>query len=148
MKPRCLIVDIDGTVANNHHRAIHVRQKPKNWKLYHQTTHLDLPFHDIIEMVKHLTKDDIELVFCSGRSEDEREVTEKWLREVGTFHEWKALFMRPSKDYRDDSIIKSELLDQILVTWNVWMAIDDRDRVVNMWRERGIRCLQVAPGAF
>jgi len=28
------------------------------------------------------------------------------------------------------------------------MVFDDRDKVVNMWRENGIPCLQVAPGNF
>jgi len=31
---------------------------------------------------------------------------------------------------------------------NVLCALDDRQQVVDMWRERGIRCLQVAKGDF
>jgi hypothetical protein len=27
-------------------------------------------------------------------------------------------------------------------------VFDDRDKVVNMWRKRGIPCFQVAPGDF
>lgn len=27
-------------------------------------------------------------------------------------------------------------------------VFDDRDKVVSMWRARGVACFQVAPGAF
>ena len=27
-------------------------------------------------------------------------------------------------------------------------TFDDRDKVVNMWRENGLTCMQVAPGNF
>jgi hypothetical protein len=61
----------------------------------------------------------------------------------------KRLWMRPAGDYRDDSIIKSELLDQILAAgYKPELVFDDRDRVVSMWREREIPCFQVAPGNF
>jgi hypothetical protein len=57
--------------------------------------------------------------------------------------------MRKKGDYRDDSIVKKELLDQIRKDgYNPLLAFDDRDRVVKAWRECGIRCLQVAEGNF
>jgi len=28
------------------------------------------------------------------------------------------------------------------------MVFDDRNSVVDMWRENGVRCMQVAPGDF
>jgi hypothetical protein len=59
------------------------------------------------------------------------------------------LFMRPDGDSRPDDILKEEILDRdILPHWIPEMALDDRDRVVAMWRRRGIPCLQVAPGDF
>ena len=146
-KPLCVVVDIDGTVANNDHRQHHVQKKPKKWHLFNATMHLDTAHQDVVDLVKYLQKD-FPIVFCSGRGEEEREVTEKWLREVAGFETWAALHMRGAGDHRDDSIIKSELLDIILETFQVWFALDDRQRVVEMWRARGIRCLQVAPGDF
>jgi hypothetical protein len=60
-----------------------------------------------------------------------------------------ALYMRPARDSRDDGIVKSELLDRIIADgYEPWLAIDDRDRVVEMWRARGLTCLQCAPGDF
>jgi hypothetical protein len=57
--------------------------------------------------------------------------------------------MRAEKDYRADDIIKGELLDRIISDgWRPWLVVDDRDRVVKMWRDRGLLCLQCAPGDF
>ena len=57
--------------------------------------------------------------------------------------------MRAAADFRDDSVIKLELLAQMRADgFDPVLAFDDRDRVVAAWRSAGIRCLQVADGAF
>ena len=51
--------------------------------------------------------------------------------------------------FRSDDIVKFELLEQILeFGYEPILVLDDRDRVVKMWRAAGLRCLQVAPGDF
>jgi hypothetical protein len=57
--------------------------------------------------------------------------------------------MRPEGERREDCEVKRELLAQIRADgYNPVMVFEDRDRVVAMWREEGLRCLQVAPGNF
>ena len=51
-------------------------------------------------------------------------------------------------DYRDDVIVKQELLTQIRKVWNPILVFDDRQRVVDMWRSEGLICCQVARGDF
>ena len=62
------------------------------------------------------------------------------------------LFLRADKDYREDSIVKSEMLDKLIetegVNVNSLIIFDDRQSVVDMWRERGVTCFQVAKGDF
>jgi len=54
-----------------------------------------------------------------------------------------------SKDYRDDRIIKEEIYrEKIAPVYNALFVLDDRDRVVAMWRDLGLTCLQVANGDF
>ena len=31
---------------------------------------------------------------------------------------------------------------------DVFLVVDDRQKVVNMWRDLGLTCVQVAPGDF
>jgi hypothetical protein len=57
--------------------------------------------------------------------------------------------MRSEYDMRKDSIVKEEIYRQeILGRYNVWLVLDDRNQVVDMWRNLGLRVLQVAPGNF
>lgn len=58
------------------------------------------------------------------------------------------LLMRPKKDNRKDSVIKKELFDKIKDKYNIQYVFDDRDQVVEMWRELGLTCLKVADGNF
>jgi hypothetical protein len=68
---------------------------------------------------------------------------------VGEWTSLSPLLMRAEYDMRKDSIVKEEIYRQeILGRYNVWMVLDDRDQVVEMWRLLGLRTLQVAPGAF
>ena len=84
---------------------------------------------------------------CWFWNPETRAVTEKWLTENEIWY--KALYMRPAADYRSDDIIKAEILDQMIAAGKTpYMVFDDRNQVTDMWRERGIRCLQVAPGNF
>jgi hypothetical protein len=55
--------------------------------------------------------------------------------------------MRKIGDFRPDEVLKKEWLDEVGPE-NIKMIFDDRDKVVKMWRDNGITCLQVAPGNF
>ena len=60
-----------------------------------------------------------------------------------------ALYMRSDKDFRPDDEVKSQMLDKMIEDgFNPTMAFDDRQRVVDMWRDRGLTVAQVAPGDF
>ena len=142
----CWIFDIDGTLANSDHRKHHLEGK-KDWDGWFADMDQDPLHQDVAQFVKVATIQGIEVLICTGRGEEYRDVTTKWLadREI----EYNSLFMRKAKDRRDDSIVKYEMLLQIRAAgFNPTLAFDDRDRVVKMWRENGIRCFQVAEGNF
>lgn len=145
-----VIFDIDGTLANIEHRRHWVASKPKNWPAFNAAMSADLPNIEIVWMLKSFYTSGATIIVASGRSEDDREVTKNWLDNcAGIKNMYKKLYMRPSNDYRPDNIIKSEILDKIYHDgFNPIIAVDDRQQVVDMWRDRGLRCLQVAPGDF
>lgn len=162
---RAVCFDIDGTLANIEHRRHFVASKPKNWKAFSKGMIDDLPNDDIIWLMRLMYQDGVEILIASGRSEEDRQTTVEWLQKNGIFttldvaEDWDVvakakvvyhkLYMRPAEDYRPDDVIKSEILDQMIEDgFEPTMAVDDRDKVVEMWRSRGLRCLQVAPGAF
>lgn len=137
-KPKCVIVDVDGTLA------LHVNRKPFEYEKCSD----DAPNPRVVEVVKML-KGTYEIVVCSGREATGNcaEDTKAWLHRHGiTFS---AFFIRGEGDFRKDSEIKREfLVDHILPRWNPVLVIDDRQQVVDMWRDAGLECWQVAPGNF
>jgi len=93
-------------------------------------------------------KKDIKIIFTSGREDKYREPTERFLAEHLPGIPY-LLYMRKTSDMRKDSIIKREMFDEnIKGKWNILFVLDDRNQVVDNWREMGLHCFQVAPGNF
>ncbi|TAH22673.1 MAG: 5'-hydroxyl kinase [Cytophagales bacterium] len=139
--PKCVIVDIDGTVADKGKRIAF------DWARVGE----DTPKLNIIRLVKILKSEGYHIIFFSGRDNVCRPQTVSWL----CFHfQWQEddfqLFMRNERDNRKDSLIKRELFDAVVRNkYFVDFVIDDRNQVVDMWRmELGLVCLQVDYGDF
>ena len=144
---RVIVCDIDGTLSDPTHRQHFVRSKPKNWSAFAAGIPLDSPHQDIIWLLKVLKAAGCTILLASGRGEESREDTIEWLMKHNI--PFDALYMRNRNDYRADNIVKKELLDQMIIDGHKpYMVFDDRDQVVNMWRDNGLRCLQVSPGNF
>ena len=99
-----------------------------------------------------------QLILTTGRMEKHRAITIEWLDRNGIctlLDTWDepdqdllgSLLMRQDDDYRDDAIIKEEMLMKIGPE-NVFCVFEDRKRVVDMWRRHGLTCFQVAEGDF
>lgn len=87
------------------------------------------------------------VIVLSGRDEKYKPETQTWLRKFD--FEYDELYMRPEGDERNDAIVKDELFELYIAgKYNIDFVLDDRQRVVDMWRSKGIKCLQVAPGDF
>jgi hypothetical protein len=91
-----------------------------------------------------------EVVFVSGREDKYESQTRRFIAKC--FPDFKfgyELHMRKTDDFRKDAIIKEEIYkEHIEGKVNVLMVLDDRNQVVDFWRELGLTCFQVAPGNF
>lgn len=142
----CIIVDVDGTVADNSHRQHYLAKSPKDWASWRAETHLCKPLTTVIRVIDAL-REFGDVVLCSGRWEGEREVTVAWMEEIG--FQFAALYMRKDGDFRPDDVVKREMLQTLQDDgFHPLMVFDDRNRVVNMWRDAGLTCFQVADGDF
>jgi len=138
--PRIVICDLDGTIA------LHSDEARGHFE-YHKAGDDD-PHPELVELVGHL-HEHYDVVFVTGREEQSREVTTDWLgRHLGDWAAAATLLMRKTGDYRRDDLVKQELHAKHLATLDIAFVLDDRDRVVTMWRDLGLVCLQVAPGDF
>ncbi len=139
-RPKAWIVDIDGTVALRGERG------PYDWARVGE----DKPNGPVIAVVQALIRDGHEIRYVSGRMEQCRDDTVAWLREhVASATLPTDLFMRPDGDYTPDDKLKRAIYEtQIRDRWDVTGVIDDRARVVAMWRSLGLTCLAAAEGNF
>lgn len=137
-----IIVDIDGTLADNKHRQSLVQTAPKQWDEFFKLCEFDSVIEPVAEVVRSMNRDH-HILIVTGRPERYRESTVRWLRKHNVPF-W-SLYMREDDDHRPDHIIKHEILTQIRYVHDPILAIDDRPEVVNMWRENGIICLQNEP---
>ncbi len=151
-----IIFDIDGTLLNINHRLHHLDKTPPDWKSFNENIQYDVPIEEMAKLLKVLASNNLmRIIFCSGRSEKNRDITEKQIRNLlsennGSLTPLKInLYMRKSNDYRKDAIIKNDLYKDMLNDgFKPRLVFDDRSSVVKMWREKGLRCLQVAEGNF
>ena len=144
-KRNCFVFDLDGTLCDVRHRRQYVATKPRNWNAWNAGLVNDTPHLAVQKVFQALRQDqDVDLIIVSGRSDDYREQTIKWLTDHEIFYD--EIYMRKYKDYRDDSVVKGEIADEILKTYNILGVFDDRQRVVNMWIERGIFVFDVGQG--
>ena len=143
----CYIVDIDGTIANTEHRIHYITNGHKNWEGWHANAHKDEPIDEIVAILDMAAAAGIKIVLCTARDEKCRQDTLDWLHANDIPYD--ALYMRKKGDRRDDDIIKFELLKDIRADgYEPILVLEDRDRVVKMWRRAGLRCLQVSEGDF
>jgi phosphatidate phosphatase APP1 len=143
MPNETVIVDIDGTLADISHRRHHLEGKRKRWGKFFQAMDRDLPIPEVAARVRQLSQDHT-IVLVSGRPEDFRGVTEEWLRKHKIPYE--QLWMRKSGDFRADDLVKEEILEQHLRKEEIKLVIDDRPRVIRMWRRHGLEVEDVGDG--
>jgi hypothetical protein len=153
------IVDIDGTIADPTHRLHFVdatdlekftplSDGSKDWDSFFAETHNDKPIFEVITVIRALAKAGHTIVYSTGRPERTRCATQDWLTKYHLPDG--SLFMRHDKDHREDNVVKAETLKLIqeIVPGVIGGAFEDRQQVVKMYRERGIKVFQVAPGNF
>lgn len=134
--PKCIVVDIDGTIANNvSGRSMY------DWGRVGE----DAPIREIIELVRHYVDSSYKVIFLSGRSDASKDLTEDWLNKyVVEPYEDYELYMRTDGDYSKDRIVKETLFfTHIADKYNVEFVIDDRKQVINLWTDIGVKVLNV-----
>ena len=156
------IFDLDGTLALIEHRRHHVEGPKKDWRAFFAACVDDKPNWPVIRTLQALRKSGAEVWIWSGRSDEVKAETVAWLQRHGCFGFptdalWAWPFgaperfrMRKAGDHQDDVSLKAGWIAEMEPPeWDRLTAVfDDRARVVQMWRDAGVPCFQVAPGEF
>ena len=165
---KTVIFDLDGTLAIIDKRKEHATQSNGkiNWNEFFNPAHIsfDEPNEPVIKLAQMFKQQGFEILIFSGRNDRMYERTVEWL-------EWNdvpfdLLVMRPDKfksksfpiadgnpatgdmRFMPDEILKKKMLDKFVNIDDVLFVVDDRNKVVDMWRDLGLVVLQPAPGNF
>ena len=147
-----IIFDLDGTLAD-----VSVRKKlatkpngKMDWDKFLDPDNikLDVPNDPVVRMAQLFAEDGFTIIIFSGRSDKTIHITRSWLtRNRVPFHK---LVMRDSvtNHFVPDDILKKDMLDKHLDIDDIFFVVDDRQKVVDMWRSLGLKVFQVDEGNF
>ena len=145
-----IIFDLDGTLADIEvRRNVCTKENGKmDWDKFFdpENINLDEPNQPVINTLKAFQEAGYKIAIFSGRSARTEDATHNWL--MSHMCHYDVLKMRPERNFRPDEQLKLEWLNDMDWKDDVEMVFDDRQKVVDMWREIGLTCAQVAPGNF
>lgn len=145
---KVVLFDIDGTLADINHRRVFLAEDKPNWKLFNSKMGNDTPNHPVVSLYNTLWNAGVfELILVSGRNQEYRQITEQWL--VWNEIPFDRLLMRNTGDTRADFLVKQDILNLLISEGKqIEFVVDDRQQVVDMWRQNGITCFQCDEGNF
>lgn len=139
-----VIVDLDGALSDGSHRLhllptenLHLTE---SWSEFNRAAAGDSPIKSTIAVINGLWVSGFAIVILTGRSDEVRYETCKWLNENGV--KFDEIIMRRQEDNRKDTVIKEEALRAIGLD-NIVCAFDDSPNVVKHFRSLGITTYQV-----
>jgi hypothetical protein len=148
---KVVIVDLDGTLALNKHRYHFIdknNQTVPNWNAYFLACDKDEPNQAVVNTVSALKDAGYTIHIFSARGKIAHDETRKWLAKYLVPYD--HLTMRDVGNFVPDEELKKSWLLEFYpdFKYTVMCVLDDRDKVVNMWRSLGVTCFQVAEGDF
>lgn len=133
---RYLIVDLEGTLANNSHRIslLHTREFDE----YEARSHEDMINHDVADLITSFFDCETDVIVISTRSEKYRNAVERWLN----VHNMPvaAVLLRPPEDWTPEHLLKARMIQEFFdgkAPERVIAVMDDNDQVCVHLREEG-----------
>lgn len=137
-----VVIDLDGTLSDGRARYHLVKGKHRDYKTFHARLGEDPCNEWCRKLICAFTTIGYRIVLVSARPHSAERATRIWLQgQVVPFHELHLL--RQDGDSTPDQEIKRAWL-LAYGKERVLFAVDDRQKVVDMWREEGLTCLQCA----
>jgi len=147
MAQKWVIFDIDGTLANISHRLHYINGvEKKDWDGFNSKMLFDEYKPAIGHIQKLYWNNGFQMAIVTGRFEKYRDMTVQWLKRFSI--NYNELHMRPDEDYSSDYLVKEAIYEKHFKDRDILFVVDDRQRVVDMWRDKGLICLQCQQGDY
>lgn len=146
-----IICDLEGVLTDNAHR-LHLF-KAGQWDEYESECVNDAPFTQTIKMVRtilELNESSI-LVVVTGRYPKWEQLTNQWLMDNRVYPDWVVYRDKFDIPKTKEPLLKEQMLAEIKNNYGeeyTFLALDDKDDCVEMYRNAGIECWQVRAGVL
>lgn len=138
-----VVFDLDGTLADIRHRVNYVRNGNRNYDAFFAACVDDAPNAPVVAALHAHLSAGHRVQIWSARSGVVRPQTEQWL--AGQQIDPRLLaHMRDEGDITRDVELKRHWLLALHPDERPDIVYDDRQSVVDMWRDEGVTCFQVA----
>lgn len=148
MEADTILVDLDGTLADIRHRLPLIQRDVPDWDAFYAACFNDKPKQWCVELIFAMIAAGFNVKIVSARSKTVEATTVAWLREKTDLGELLDsgkltlnMIRQSNKDYTPDQDLKRKWLYSFGKE-KVLFVVDDRQRVVDMWRAEGLTCLQ------
>lgn len=141
MGDRLAMLDLDGVLCDDRHRVEHALAR--NWGTYFELMDLDSVWRPGRDLYDACIMADYDIAYLTGRREDTRRVTKKWLKRNGFDHK-APLIMRREDDRRKLPELKAIIVGEALHLYDEVILYDDDPLVIEKVSEvadaQAIRC--------
>ena len=143
----CVLVDVDGVIADGWHRQHFLQNGQRDWKNFFANAFGDTPIDGSVALTQQFASDTT-VVLLTARPHNLHTITVDWVQQHG--HRWDLLIMR----HRSDGGLSSPKFKQRSVRelcergFEPKLAIDDDQRNVDMFRSEGIAALYFHSGYY
>ena len=140
---KCVILDLDGSIANDSLRAKDLKDKLISWRSYFLRSGEDTVIRETLEFLRTIP-DEIDIIVSTGRPQFTKKVTKKWIEDHLEGIKIKDYLMRPNHSFIKNERLKEQNLDIILKKgYEVYVAIEDNPRAIEMYKRRKINVREV-----
>lgn len=144
-RPKAVVFDIDGTLADYTHRAEHLVPPNRDMAVYFSKMGDDPPITAVVALLIEAYGNGYKVVLVTGRPEQYYKTTFRWLTSQNI--PFDALFLRPRDDWRPGVDVRRDIYKtSIEPHYNVLYAADDNPKMITLWQELGVKSLMVGNG--
>lgn len=140
-KPKCIIVDLEGTLSD-HSGRIHFLEQ-KDYDNYNVNFPSDPINEKFIDEFLDNQPDDIKIILCTAKSIKYEAQVENWLKMNNLFELFDGFWFRKAVDKRPSVSVKYDQLIKIKKAADIICAYDDRQENVDMYRQNGVKAFLI-----
>lgn len=146
-----IVIDLDGTLADIEHRLPLVNCDKPDYDEFHRRCVDDKVSEWCLALLRVFHNTAVEpgydptykVMIVTARNPCVKRETEWWLADAGVPADVEIVFVREGeKQIKKDEAAKRDWLHKSGLKDRILFVVDDRQRVVDMWRQEGLKCLQ------